>query len=127
MNKRQPVTVFYLVDENTSLARKGKRVWCSYIGHQVYCQDLTLWYNVARDHKLTCSDCSYICHQSSEVSSVLPFKLTFLSTASSREMTDIPGRWSHVSKLLERAGPLAHPEFQPNPEVRKPHYHIYLR
>ena len=34
-------------------------------------------------------------------------------------MADIPGRWSHVSKLLERAGPLAHPEFQPNPEVIK--------
>jgi len=31
--------------------------------------------------------------------------------------TDWPDRWNHVTKLLERAGPLAHPEFEPNPEL----------
>ena len=45
------------------------------------------------------------------------FICNFYSTYSSREMADIPGRWSHLSKLLERPGPLAHPEFEPNPEV----------
>ena len=30
---------------------------------------------------------------------------------------DWPGRWSHVQKLLERTGPLAHPEFEPSTEV----------
>ena len=27
------------------------------------------------------------------------------------------GRWNHIKYLLERTGPFAHPEFEPNPEV----------
>ncbi|XP_014668743.1 PREDICTED: LOW QUALITY PROTEIN: NEDD8-activating enzyme E1 catalytic subunit-like [Priapulus caudatus] len=30
---------------------------------------------------------------------------------------DWPGRWNHVSKLLERTGPLAHPDFVPGEEI----------
>jgi len=30
---------------------------------------------------------------------------------------DWPDRWNHVRKLLERGGPLAHPEFQESPEL----------
>ncbi|CAH1784961.1 unnamed protein product [Owenia fusiformis] len=29
----------------------------------------------------------------------------------------IPGRWDHVKKFLERTGPFAHPEFEPSVEV----------
>lgn len=29
----------------------------------------------------------------------------------------ISGRWNHVEKFLERLGPLAHPDFEPGPEV----------
>ena len=28
------------------------------------------------------------------------------------------GRWNHVQKLLLRSGPLAHPEFEPGPQVK---------
>lgn len=28
-----------------------------------------------------------------------------------------PGRWNHLQKLLVRGGPLAHPDFEPGPEV----------
>ena len=30
---------------------------------------------------------------------------------------DWPSRWVHLRKLLERSGPLAHPEFEPSPEI----------
>jgi ubiquitin-activating enzyme E1 C len=30
---------------------------------------------------------------------------------------EIPGRWSHLRRVLERPGPFAHPDFEPAPEV----------
>ena len=30
-----------------------------------------------------------------------------------------PGRWNHVSKLLERRGPFTHPNFEPSPNTLK--------
>lgn len=33
------------------------------------------------------------------------------------DTNDWPDRWNHVRKLIERGGPLAHPEFEPNPEL----------
>ncbi len=30
---------------------------------------------------------------------------------------DIPGRWNHVRKLLERRGPFTHPNFEPSPDT----------
>ena len=30
---------------------------------------------------------------------------------------DWPDRWNHLRKLLERGGPLAHPEFEASPEL----------
>ncbi len=44
-------------------------------------------------------------------------EISFYSMASSR-------RWNHLRHMLERPGPLAHPEFEPNPEVRNT---VYLR
>ena len=32
------------------------------------------------------------------------------------EVPEIPGRWNHVKKLLERRGPFTHPSFEPSPE-----------
>jgi len=31
--------------------------------------------------------------------------------------TDWPGRWTHISKILERRGPLTPPSFQPSPDL----------
>uniref|UniRef100_A0A0K2TM46 NEDD8-activating enzyme E1 catalytic subunit n=1 Tax=Lepeophtheirus salmonis TaxID=72036 RepID=A0A0K2TM46_LEPSM len=33
--------------------------------------------------------------------------------------TEIPNRWSHVKKLLERRGPFCHANFEPSPEILK--------
>ncbi|XP_076304693.1 ubiquitin-like activating enzyme 3 [Tachypleus tridentatus] len=33
------------------------------------------------------------------------------------EVSDWPGRWTHVRKILARTGPFAHPDFEPGPEV----------
>jgi len=33
------------------------------------------------------------------------------------ESTSWPDRWNHVSKLLERTGPFAHPDFEPGAQV----------
>ena len=30
---------------------------------------------------------------------------------------DWPGRWNHVTKLLERRGPFTHPNFEPSPDM----------
>ena len=30
---------------------------------------------------------------------------------------DWPDRWNHVSKILERTGPFAHPDFEPGTAV----------
>lgn len=30
---------------------------------------------------------------------------------------DWSGRWKHISKLLERSGPFAHPDFEGSPDV----------
>jgi len=30
---------------------------------------------------------------------------------------DVPGRWNHLAKLLERSGPLTPPSFQPSPDL----------
>ena len=32
---------------------------------------------------------------------------------------DLPDRWSHVRKLLERSGPFSHEKFKPSPELFK--------
>lgn len=32
-------------------------------------------------------------------------------------MEAVSRKWSNLSKLLERPGPLAHPEFEPGPNV----------
>ena len=50
-----------------------------------------------------------------------------LLSCSARDMAEIPDRWNHVSKLLERPGPLAHPEFEPNPEVSLPVWHAFAK
>lgn len=39
------------------------------------------------------------------------------SPASPSGGVDWPGRWNHVRKLLERTGPLAHPDFEPSPQI----------
>jgi len=36
----------------------------------------------------------------------------------SGDCTGWQGRWDHVKKFLERAGPFTHPDFEPSTEVR---------
>ena len=37
--------------------------------------------------------------------------------ATTASTLDWPDRWNHLKKLLERGGPLAHPEFEASPEL----------
>lgn len=51
------------------------------------------------------------------------FAFTYIMEAGGEQMTpvnglvseDWPGRWNHVTKLLERRGPFTHPNFDPSP------------
>ncbi|XP_070559576.1 NEDD8-activating enzyme E1 catalytic subunit-like isoform X2 [Ptychodera flava] len=40
-----------------------------------------------------------------------------MAVDSNRVDTEWPGRWNHIRKFLERTGPFAHPDFEPNPDM----------
>ncbi|XP_077863477.1 NEDD8-activating enzyme E1 catalytic subunit-like isoform X2 [Saccoglossus kowalevskii] len=40
-----------------------------------------------------------------------------MAVDSNRVDIEWPGRWNHIRKFLERTGPFAHPDFEPNPEM----------